>query len=76
MARFRTCAINWPGKRVSLSDIGGNVSLHGARVSFEIKFLRTIQLELWRGEIHQGNLGVLVIGHKPSNWIDFFETCM
>lgn len=43
MARFRTGVINWPGKRVPLSDIIGG--LHSDRISFKIKSLRASQSE-------------------------------
>ena len=63
MARFRIGIFTWPGKSMSLRDIGSDISLHGARVS--LKCPRAIQLEPWRGEIQQP--GTWVIGPKPSD---------
>lgn len=33
LARFRIGIFTWPGKSMSLRDIGSDISLHGAKVS-------------------------------------------
>ena len=64
MGRFRTGIINWTGKRVLFSDIGGG--LPRTRISSKMKSPKASQSKLWRGEIHQGNPEVLDIGNWPQ----------
>ena len=65
----------WPGsEQVSLTDQVRGFHLVILAIactalevlSSKITFLRAKQSEPWRGEIHQGNRGVLDIGHWPQ----------
>ena len=53
MVRVRAGIINWPGERISSSNImsGQNTT----EISSKINFLGTTQSEPWRREIHQDN---------------------
>ena len=75
MAMVRASIIDRPSEGVSSSNInsGPNKTI---RLSSRINFPRAIQLEPWRGQIHQGKPEVpdmtlcQVIDHKPNDWID------
>ena len=57
----REITINWPSEGVQSNNIN---SCSNRTIAFSgINFLRVIQLDLWRGEIHQGNPEVLGVGN-------------
>lgn len=61
--------IDWPSGFHLVRSIVTQTELQ--LLSSRTNFLRAIQLEPQRGEIHQGVLVILVIDHKPNTWINF-----
>ena len=70
MARIRAGIINWPDERISSSNIMNRQNR--TELSSKINFLRCIQSESWKREIHQGNPELLDTGYWPqlNNWIE------
>ena len=61
MTRVRVGIINWPDERIPSSNIKSRLNF----LSSKINFLRAIQSESWRGEIHQDNPKIL----ETDNWL-------
>ena len=72
MVSVRAGIINWPGERISSSNMNRQKRTEH---SSKINFLVGIQSEPWRGEIYQGNPEILdtsiqVYWPQPNNWIE------